>query len=59
MPSSIEAMLLQLRSAHHVLRYNDHFDLSHVLSSSVATDVEREEEIESKNKSDEEEGLVV
>ena len=57
-PSSIEAMLLQLRSAHHVLRYNDHFDLSHVLSSSVATDVEREEEIESKNKSDEEEGLA-
>jgi alkylated DNA repair dioxygenase AlkB len=35
-PSPMETVLLQLRTAHHVLRYNDHFDLSHVLSSSVA-----------------------
>ena len=29
----MEATLLQLRSAHHILKYHDHFDLNDVLSS--------------------------
>ncbi|KAL7538428.1 hypothetical protein ACHAXR_012771 [Thalassiosira sp. AJA248-18] len=41
--SQMESTLLQLRSAHHVLRYHDHFDLSDVLSS-LATEEEEEEE---------------
>ncbi|KAL9185091.1 hypothetical protein ACHAXT_002868 [Thalassiosira profunda] len=31
--SQIEGALLQLRTAHHVLRYHDHFDLADVLTS--------------------------
>eukprot|EP00578_Thalassiosira_sp_NH16_P018309 CAMPEP_0181094364 /NCGR_PEP_ID=MMETSP1071-20121207/9954_1 /TAXON_ID=35127 /ORGANISM="Thalassiosira sp., Strain NH16" /LENGTH=780 /DNA_ID=CAMNT_0023176689 /DNA_START=50 /DNA_END=2392 /DNA_ORIENTATION=- len=33
MLSQIEETLLRLRTAHHVLRYHDHFDLADVLSS--------------------------
>lgn len=36
----MEAALLQLRSAHHVLRYHDHFDLNDVLAT-----LEAEEEV--------------
>lgn len=49
--SPLDAILLQLRSAHHVLRYNDHFDLSQVTSSSVAADLEMDGE--AKNASEE------
>jgi len=34
--SSVEAALLQLRTAHHALRYHDHFELSDVLTSLAA-----------------------
>lgn len=41
MASQVTRALLQLRTAHHVLRYHDHFDLNDVLSSLPTT---REEE---------------
>ncbi len=39
-PTRLEAILLQLRTAHHVLRYHDHFDLGQVLSASAVTELE-------------------
>ena len=36
--SQVEGTLLQLRSAHHVLRYHDHFDLNDVLSAGSGAD---------------------
>ena len=46
--SQMESTLLQLRTAHHILRYHDHFDLSSVLDElSTKNEVSKEEQTNS------------
>ena len=40
----MEATLLQLRTAHHILKYHDHFDLNDVLTSLLPSNEAEEEE---------------
>jgi len=42
----MEATLLQLRTAHHILKYHDHFDLNDVLTSLLPSKEAEEEEEE-------------
>jgi len=53
----MEETLLRLRSAHHILRYHDHFDLSQVLSA-LNPSIEEKEEA-AKNVTSEEDGKEI
>ena len=53
----MEATLLQLRTAHHILKYHDHFDLNDVLTSLLPSkEAEVEEEAAAAESTEEKEG---